>query len=746
MPFGRLLRQLREREGLTQEALAERARLSAKAVSALERGERLHPYPHTVRTLAAALRLSLEERTALMAAVTPRGRPLLLPSPPSPLIGREDEILAAAELLKTGRTRLLTLTGTAGVGKTRLALAVAEETRARVADGAAMVSLAPIRDPRLLVDAIAYVLGLRESGDQPLREVLHGYLRSRNLLLMLDNFEHLAGAAPEVATLLAVAPELHVLATSRSPLRIRGEQVYRVPPLALRSAVELFLERAARVAPGAIDTRADRDIVEEICRRLDCLPLAIELAAARIRILAPTALLGRLGQALTFLVGGARDMPERQQGLRQAIAWSYDLLTGAEQIMFRVLPAFVGGWTLAAAAAIGHVDETNALELHTGLLDNSLITSESGAGEPRFGLLETVRSYAAERLEASGEWAQVHDRHADYYRWLALRAERELLGPSLPDWLDRLQLEQDNLRGALTRLLERGRLEDVADMCFALWPFWLIRGHLRESQVFADGALARRGSLSAVGRAKLLFTVGAMLYPRGRYDESADSLDEAVRLAREAGDPPMLAKTLALRGHIAAIQGLPKLANTILGEAESLSREVGELFAATIAAATRAIVSRRRLAEADQLLLLCEAEMRELRMTWSLAVTLINHAWVTLLLDQYVRAEELLCEAIVTLSRLHDIWAMMHGLTLLADAASLQSESERAAQLYGAADVLVERSGATLFHLYQPLSQNCRTAAMQRLGADAFEAFRQHGRALPPDELLALVADTKACY
>jgi predicted ATPase/DNA-binding XRE family transcriptional regulator len=744
VPFGRLLRQLRERAGLTQEALAERARLSAKAVSALERGERQHPYPHTVRTLAAALGLSLEERTALMAAVTPRGQPLLLPSPPSPLIGREDEILAAAELLKSGRTRLLTLTGTGGVGKTRLALAVAEETKARAADGGAVVSLAPLRDPGLLVDTIAHVLGLRESGHQPLREVLHGYLRSRSVLLVLDNFEHLAGAAPEVATLLAVAPDLHVLATSRSPLRIRGEHVYRVPPLPLRSAVELFLERAARVAPGAIDTGADRDVIEEICRRLDGLPLAIELAAARIRILPPKAVLGRLGQALTFLVGGTRDMPERQQGLRQAIAWSYDLLTGDEQTMFRALAVFVGGWTLTAAAAIGDVDDEKTLELHTGLLDNSLITRESSGGEPRFGLLETVRSYAAERLEASGEWAHVHDRHADHYRWLALKAERELLGPSLPDWLDRLQLEQDNLRGALTRLLERDRLDDVADMCFALWLFWLIRGHLREAQVLAEEALARRGSLSAVGRAKLLFTVGAMLYPRGRYDESAVRLDEAARLAREAGDRSLMAGTFALRGHIAAIHGDPKLANSILAEAERLGREVGELFAATMAAATRAVISRRRLAEADQLLVSCEAEMRELRMTWSLAVTLNNHAWVTLLLDQYVRAEELLCEAVVILSRLHDIWAMMHGLMLLADAASMQSRPERAARLYGAADVLVERSGATLFHLYQPLSEHCRTATMQRIGADAFEALHQQGRALAPDELLALVVDTEA--
>jgi predicted ATPase len=736
--FGSKLRDLRERSGLSQEQLAERAGLSTRAVSALERGERQHPYPHTVGALVSALDLSGEARARLEEAVSPRGQRLELPLQPTPLLGREQEMRGIADLLVRSRTRLVTLTGTGGVGKTRLALAAASEVEAGFADGAVLVSLAPLRDPDLVVPTIATSLGIREASQRPVREILHGYLRGRNVLLVLDNFEHLLLAAPEVPALLAAAPGVRVLATSRSPLRVQGEQVRPVPPLEPASAVQLFVERTAQVAPDVqpMDLRA----ASEICQRLDCLPLAIELAAARVRTLPPAALLARLDQRLVLLAGGPRDVPERQQTLRGTIAWSHELLGAAERTLFRRLAVFSGGWTLDAAAAVAEVDLVTALDLHSELLDASLITRAPTSGEPRFELLETVRAYAEEQLAASGEEDAIRDRHAACYRGLALAAGSGLLGADQPEWLDHLEVEHDNLGAALRRMRQRDEIEDIADTCFALWPFWLIRGHLMEGQVWVDEALGLPGLLSDSGRAKLLCTSGAMLQMRGGWDQAARRLHEATATARQAGDMPTLATTLGMQGYLAVIQGQARLGRTILEEAETLSRRLGDLFGATLAAAGKAVVSRRHLADADRLLAECEAEMRALRLPWSLAMTLTMHGWVALLLERYALAQDLLREAVVVLGRLQDLPALMHGLTLLADAAVRQSRPEQAAHLYGAADLLAERSGAKLFPFYQAFSEGCRASAAEQIGSNAFEALGLQGRALPVDALVALVA------
>jgi tetratricopeptide (TPR) repeat protein len=323
----------------------------------------------------------------------------------------------------------------------------------------------------------------------------------------------------------------------------------------------------------------------------------------------------------------------------------------------------------------------------------------------------------------------------------ALTAGQELLGPAQADWLDRIQVEHDNLRVALQWLIQKEQLEDVSDMCFALWLFWMIRGYLREGQHWTDEALGRPGTLNAAGRAQLLFTAGGMLHAQGRYQDAAATLDEAVALARQAGDSRVCARALTLRGQIAVIQGQPKLAAVALDEAETLSRGLGELVAATLAAATRAVISRGELSEGDRRLSECEAEVRELRLPWVLAVALDFHGWITLLQGGYSRAETMLCEAVIILGRLQDFWAMMHCLTLLADVAAVRAKSRRAARLYGAADGLNERSGVVLFHFYRDHTERCRAKAIKEIGIDTFDALRQAGRTLTLDEVVALAVN-----
>jgi predicted ATPase/DNA-binding XRE family transcriptional regulator len=432
--FGARLRSLREGAGLSREELASRAGLTAKGIGALERGERKRPYPHTVRSLADALELTGVERDAFVDAAPRRTGMAFtttvesveptptLPMPPTPIIGREQDAAKVRSLLEGDGARLVTLTGPGGVGKTRLALEVSGRVRDRFPEGVALVALAPVGDPTLLLPTVAQVLGLREAGGRSARELLHGYLKERRLLLLLDNFEHLLAAAPEVAALLASCPSLKVLATSRAPLRLRGEQEYPVEPLPVPDlsrvptpgdvegvpSVRLLVERAREASPGFGLTQQNAAALAAICRRLDGLPLALELVAARLKLLPPTALLARLDAALPLLSGGPRDLPERQRTMQNTVAWSYDLLGPGEQTLFGRLAVFAGGFELPAAEAVGG---DAVLEGLSALLENSLVRPDvrppGGDAEPRFTMLETVRAYGLERLAASGEEEEV---------------------------------------------------------------------------------------------------------------------------------------------------------------------------------------------------------------------------------------------------------------------------------------------------------------------------------------------------
>jgi tetratricopeptide (TPR) repeat protein len=517
-----------------------------------------------------------------------------------------------------------------------------------------------------------------------------------------------------------------------------------VPPLTSPAAIELFLDRAAAAMTYQLDP--DPAVAAEICRRLDGLPLPIEIAAARTRILSPAALLARLDRALDILTGGPRDLPERQQTLRRTIGWSHELLTPAEQSLFRKLAVFENGWTLDAAAAVGGVDDTTALDLHTALADSSLLTHQVGFEEPRFGMLETIRAYAIERLEASGEAAEARARHAAYFRRLVLTAARDLLGPPQAAWLDRLELEHDNLRAALGWFVDSGQLDEVGRICYSLWAFWSIRGHLREAQRWVERALRHEALSSASARAMLLFVGAGMIYLRGRYDDASGMLEEGARQARQAQDWQTLASILSMWGFVCLYQGDLERGARILEEAETLGRGSGNPYAAMMAKIGKGhlAMERAELAAADRILHEAQAELRELGAPLHLAIALNIHGRATLLQGNCALVEDMMPEAIVILGQQHNTWALMLALTNLADAAALQSNAERAAQLFGAVDALGQRTGASIFPIYRQLSDRCRTAARAAIGHDAFEALRQRGMELGLEEVVALALRTAA--
>lgn len=504
--FGKLLRRYRTLVGLTQEELAERARISVRAVSDLERGVRRSPYRGTVQQLADALALQKDERDALVAAAERPvgGRPSAVragdaPDEPTPFIGRERELAEVSALVQRPGMRLVTLTGPGGIGKSRLALRVANTLRSAFPDGVYPVFLAPISDPDLVASAIAGALSIDERlGPAPLT-ALTAALADQRVLLVLDNFEHLLPAAPIVSGLLAGCTNLRVLVTSRSILHLSREQEYPVPPLSLpgaapdelpSDAVALFVARAQSAKPDFQLTDSTLAAIAEICRRLDGLPLAIELAAARLRLFPPPALLQRLSHRLPLLTGGPTDAPERQLTLRSTIDWSYELLSEQDRRLFARLSVFAGGCTFEAAELVCNADsELDLLKGLSSLVDQSLVR-RAGADEPRFVMLETIREYATEQLEEDGEAEHLRRRHAQCFLSMAEEADR---GGVQAEGLDRLDSELDNLRVALSCARDRGGALLGLQLAVSLAPFWELRGYLTEGRAWLDQLLHAAG-------------------------------------------------------------------------------------------------------------------------------------------------------------------------------------------------------------------------------------------------------------
>jgi len=716
---GALLKRYRIAAGLTQEALAERAGLSAQAVSALERGFRQAPHRDTVRLLVQALGLTSADAAAFEAAARQRSAAQAvavdaapapagdasLPVPLTLLVGREHAEAAVAHLLQRPDVRLLTLTGPGGVGKTRLAMQVVAGLADTFPAGVLIVALAAVRDPAVVASTIAQAVGVKEIAGQTVEATLVAALRDKRALLLLDNFEQVARAAPLVTNLVRACPHLVVLVTSRAALRVQGEQEYAVPPLALpdpdqvrtpedaarASAVALFVQRAQAVRPDFALTPAETPAVVALCIRLDGLPLAIELAAARIKLFPPRALLTRLEDRLPVLSGGARDLPARQRSMRDTIAWSYDLLDAPEQALLRALAVFAGGATIAAvedlctesAAGLDIVDVLAAL------VDKSLVRAVSGAeGEARVGLLDTIRVYASERLAARGEAAAARRRHAAYYLALAERAAPELVGRAQGVWLATLEREHANLRAALHWARERGETERGLRLAGALWRFWVAHGHLSEGRRWLEDLLASVGGsappCAPAVRATALYGASLLAYVQGDYDRTDALAEESLTLYRGLGDRRGEADTLHSQALAAREQNDRPRAVALYEQSLALRRALGDQRGIGVSLNNLGTIAHDQgdFTHAAALFAESVALHRAMGDTWTLAVALSNLGDVATKRGAYDHARALLEESLALRRALGDRRGIAQSLGYLGGVAGDRGEFARATALY----------------------------------------------------------------
>jgi predicted ATPase/transcriptional regulator with XRE-family HTH domain len=817
--FGPVLRRLRLEARISQEELAERAHLSVESISALERGRRRAPYRETIRLLSDALGLSKRQREELEAAgkrprlssaavtlydsgdpdVPPASVPRRidesrhnLPLARSSLIGRGTEIAEIVRMLAD--RRVVTVTGAGGIGKTRAAIAVGEALLDDTADGVWLIELAPLAQGSFLLSAVARVLNVQESPTRPLLETLLAYLKGKSLLLILDNCEHVIAEAAVLAdTLRGGCPQLRILATSREPLRISGEYTYRLPSLCVEAAMRLFAQRAQGSDHEFAIGEENAPIVAEICQRLDGIPLAIELAAARVNALSLQVLSTRLDHRLRILTGGDRTALPRQQTMRALIDWSYDLLSRPEQQLFERLSIFAGGCTLASIAAVSAddaVDEIGVLELLSSLVDKSLVVADLDVPEPRYRLLESSRQYAYEKLAVRGEAQTLARRHALAYAELAERLEREHDVERNSIWFARAGLEIENWRAALHwALVERGDPvlgQRLAGAMRAVWPVsaiaerrrWLetalasvdertpplVAANLQHSvattaylfgEFQAALTISRRlildyGDLGdALGTARAQFLAGRSLANLGQVADGETLLQRSLQAARLLDNTPLAGLALAGLARIRSVAGDFAAARAHLTEAFALYEATGaDAYSVLVQSAAAGI--EFAAGDVERAVKFCTsavAAMREFGLTLFLTMELNNLAGYLTASGRWTQARASAREALALARDTQQLAEVAWSLQHLAAIAALSAEDSRraaagaviAARVFGYVDARIAALGSSRQYLAQREYVRVTTLLRESMDAGRFEEWSASGAALTEEQIVELV-------
>ena len=675
-----------------------------------------------------------------------------MPAERSSFVGRERELDEASGLLAT--TRLLTLIGPGGTGKTRLAIRLAARVEPDFHDGAFFVDLAPLTDPVLVATSVAHGLGLREQPDRPIVELLMAYVEARELLLVLDNFEQLLPARELVAELLTAAPRLKILATSRSSLNLYGEQEYAVRPLTLpdpaaaadldglshSEAVGLFVARARAVKPAFELTNENARPVAGICIRLDGLPLAIELAASRIRLLEPAEIEARLEQHLPVLTSGASNSPPRQRTLRATIDWSYGLLQPDERQLFVRLAIFAGGCTLGAAEAICNPAGELGLDTFEGiasLVQQSLVQRTGGAGESRFGMLETIREYARDRLDGDERRGEIGRRLVRFYRDLAEETESHFAGSDQAAWLDRLEREQANIRAALTVALDTRDAEDGLRLGAALWRFWFQRGYLREGRAWLEALLALDADALAATRAKAYTALGGLTYWLADAGTTDRAYKAAAGLYREAGDRGAEAEALYNLAFVPTMTGDAPEARRRFEASLAFAREVGRPDIVALSGSSLGVAAQMAGEPGVALTLLDEAVafFRAADDRFHLADALVGLAAAHSLLPEPASGRTAYQEALRISTETMNLPGIGQALMAGAAVESAAGRHPEAVRMLGAVLALTEATGAAPPQLLG-IQRRVEDAASHAIGSEGVKAGLAEGRRMTQGDVV----------